>query len=145
MRQKDNLKKYLRRLIESEIKTVLNEAVVEPSEQVIKGVQKELKMKTGINAMLSLDKTGKSELYYTFDLSKEIRTPVLQALFASLSLDVTCRQIPNSIGGYAFEISVNYTHPQRGSNGLDIGTIYFENGKFTSKFRTVARKSETPY
>jgi len=136
---------HLKKLIGTGIKTQLTENVVEPSEQIIKGVQKELKMKTGINAMLSLNKSGKSELYYSYDLSKEIRTPVLQALFDTLSLDIVCRQIPNSIGGYAFQISINYTHPQRGSNGLDIGSIYFENGKFTSKFYTKARKSETPY
>lgn len=133
----------LKNLIEGRRK--LTEAVIEPSEQIIKGVQKELKLKTGINAVLGLDKKSPSALYYTMDLSKEIRTPVLQALFATLSLDITCRQIPNSIGGYAFEVSINYTHPQRGSNGLDIGTVYYTEGKFKSKFKTAARASETPY
>ena len=123
----------------------LTEEVIEPSEQVIKGVQKELKLKTGINAVLGLDKKSPTALYYSSDLSKEIRTPVLQALFATLFLDVTCRQIPNSIGGYAFEVSINYTHPQKGSNGLDIGTIWYMDGKFKSKFNTKARASETPY
>ena len=33
----------------------LNEEVIEPSEQIIKGVQKELKMKTGIVAVLGLN------------------------------------------------------------------------------------------
>jgi len=128
-----------------EKKGKLTEEVIEPSEQVIKGVQKELKMKTGINAVLGLDKKSPTALYYSTDLSKEVRTPVLQALFSTLSLDVSCRQIPNSIGGYAFEVSINYTHPQKGSNGLDIGTIWYMDGKFKSKFNTKARASETPY
>jgi hypothetical protein len=133
----------LKNLIER--KGRLTEEVIEPSEQVIKGVQKELKLKTGIIAVLGLNKKSPSALYYTTDLSKEIRTPILQALFATLSLDVTCRQIPNSIGGYAFDVSINYTHPQKGSNGLDIGTIWYMDGKFKSKFKTEARASETPY
>ena len=126
-------------------KRKLTEAVIEPSEQIIKGVQKELKMKTGIIAALGLDKKSPTALYYTADLSKEIRTPILQALFDTLSLNATCTQIPNSIGGYAFQISIDYTHPQRGSNGLDIGTIWYIDGKFKSKFNTKARASETPY
>ena len=126
-------------------KRKLTEAVIEPSEQIIKGVQKELKMKTGIIAALGLDKKSPTALYYTTDLSKEIRTPILQALFDTLSLNATCSQIPNSIGGYAFQISIDYTHPQRGSNGLDIGTIWYIDGKFKSKFNTKARASETPY
>lgn len=133
----------LKNLIER--KGRLTEEVIEPSEQVIKGVQKELKLKTGINVVLGLDKKSPTALYYASDLSKEIRTPILQALFATLSLDATCRQIPNSIGGYAFDISINYTHPQKGSNGLDIGTIFYMDGKFKSKFNTKARASETPY
>jgi len=128
-----------------ERKRVLREEVIEPTEQLIKGVQKELKMKTGINAMLGLDKKTPAALYYSMDLAKEIRTPVLQALFNTLSLDVVCRQIPNSIGGYSFEVSINYTHPQRGSNGLDIGTIWYVDGKFKSRFNTKARASETAY
>ena len=123
----------------------LTEEVIEPSEQVIKGVQKELKMKTGINVVLGLDVKSKTALYYTSDLSKEIRTPVLQQLFDSMNLTAICRSIPNSVGGYAFEISINYTHPNRGSNGLDLGTIFYENNKFTSKFYSKVRKSETPY
>lgn len=126
-------------------KRKLTEAVIEPSEQIIKGVQKELKMKTGIIAALGLDKKSPTALYYTTDLSKEIRTPILQSLFNTLSLNATCTQIPNSIGGYAFQISIDYTHPQRGSNGLDIGTIWYMDGKFKSKFNTKARASETPY
>lgn len=129
----------------TESKSRLTEEAIEPSEQLIKGVQKELKMKTGINAMLALDVKTKTALFYTFDLSKEIRTPVLQQLFDTMSLTAVCRSIPNSVGGYAFEISINYTHPNRGSNGLELGTIYYENNKFTSKFYSKVRKSETPY
>ncbi len=142
MRQKDNIK--LKSLIEA--KPSLNEAeLVEPSEQVLKGVQKELKLKTGIVAVLGLRKKGNTEIYYTTDLSKEIRTSVLQQLFDSMTLDVTCAPMKNVIGGYAFSISINYKHPNRGSNGLDLGTIFYENNKFKSKFYSEARKVETSY
>ena len=61
MRQKDNIK--LKSLIEA--KPSLNEAeLVEPSEQILKGVQKELKLKTGIVAVLGLRKKGNTEIYY---------------------------------------------------------------------------------
>jgi hypothetical protein len=126
-------KNTLRKLIEAEIKSALNEEIIEPSEQVLKGVQKELKLKTGIIAMLGLEKKSPAALYYTMDLSREIKTPVLQALFSTLTLDVTCRPIPQSIGGYSFDLSINYKHPQGGSNGKNLGTIFFMNGKFTSR------------
>jgi len=144
MRQKNNIK--LKNLIEAKSKVSLNEAdLVEPSEQILKGVQKELKLKTGIVATLGLAKAGKTEFYYTTDLSKEIRTPVLQQLFDSMTLDVTCAPMKNVIGGYAFSVSINYKHPNRGSNGLDLGTIFYENNKFKSRFYSEARKVETPY
>jgi len=129
----------------TESKSRLTEEAIEPSEQIIKGVQKELKMKTGINAMLALDIKTKNAIFYSFDLSKEIRTPVLQQLFDTMTLTAVGRAIPNSVGGYAFEISINYTHPNRGSNGLELGAIFYENNKFTSKFYSKVRKSETPY
>lgn len=112
----------------------LTEALIPPSEQMLKLVQKEIKAKTGIVCTLSLDKNGKTAIIYTFDLSNQIRTPVMNALFETMSLDVQCRQIPNSIGGYSFVVSINYTHPGRGSNGLELGTVFVENGKVTSRF-----------
>ena len=142
MRQKDNIK--LKSLIEA--KPSLNEAeLVEPSEQILKGVQKELKLKTGIVAVLGLRKKGNTEIYYTTDLSKEIRTPVLQQLFDVMTLDVTCAPMKNAVGGYAFSVSINYKHPTRGSNGLDLGTIFYENNKFKSRFYSESRKFESPY
>lgn len=109
----------------------LTEDVVEPSEQILKGAMKALKIKTGINAQLTLVKSKPNALFYTMDLSKELRSPILQAVFATMTLDVTCRNVPNAIGGYAFEISANWTHKNGGSNGKDIGVIFFENGKYT--------------
>lgn len=122
----------LKSLLEAKRKP-LREAVVEPSEQILKGMLKELKMQTGINALVTLDKSTPTALYYMADLSKEIRTPVMRALFKSLTLDISCSQIPNVIGGYAFDISINYSHPQGGSNGKNLGVIYFQNNKFISK------------
>lgn len=122
----------LKSLLETKRKP-LKEAVIEPSEQILKGMLKELKMQTGINALVTLNKSTPTALYYMADLSKEIRTPVMRALFKSLTLDISCTQIPNVIGGYAFDISINYSHPQGGSNGKNLGVIYFQNNKFISK------------
>ena len=128
------MKNTLKKLIESEVKAALNEAmVIEPSEQVIKAMMKVLKLKTGIIATVTLDQTKPNVITYTADLSKEIRTPIMQSLFSTLTLDISCRAIPQSIGGYAFDISINYTHPQGGSNGKNLGTIFLQNGKFTSR------------
>jgi hypothetical protein len=121
--------------MESEIKKSLNEVeIIEPSEQIIKAMMKVLKLKTGIIATVTVDQTKANVITYTADLSKEIRTPVMQALFSTLTLDISCRTVPQSIGGYSFDISVNYTHPQGGSNGKNLGTIFLQNGKFTSRF-----------
>jgi hypothetical protein len=123
----------------------ITEEVVPPSEQLIKMVQKEIKAKTGITCILSLDKSSRTALFYSFDLTSQIRTPVMNALFETMALDVTCQEIPNSIGGYVFKVDIDYTHPGRGSNGIELGTIWIENGKVTSRFRGKVRKSETPY
>ena len=128
------MKSALKKLIESEVKAALNESiVVEPSEQIIKAMMKVLKLKTGIIATVTLDQTKPNVITYTADLSKEIRTPILQSLFNTLTLDISCRSIPQSIWGYAFDISINYTHPQGGYNGKNLGTIFLQNGKFTSR------------
>ena len=134
----------LKSLIEGRKK--LHEDVVAPSEQAIKLVQKEIKAKTGIVCTLSLDKSTRTALYYSFDLSSQIRTPVMNALFESMSLVVLCQEIPNSIGGYTFHVKINYTHPGYGFDVIDLGTVLIENGKVTSKFRGgKVRKSATPY
>jgi len=134
MKQKLSLKK----LIESELQSILNESIVEPSEQVLKAVQAELKARTGINIALSKAAQRKSSpniISYTADLAREIRTPVMNSLFQTLVLNASCREIPNSIGGYSFEISIDYTHPQGGSNGITLGNIFYTNGRVTSRFR----------
>lgn len=112
-------------------KSTLNENVVEPSEQIIKGAMKALKIKTGINAQLTLIKTKPDVLYYTMDVTKDLRSPLMLAIFEAMTLDVACRNVPNSIGGYAFAISANWKHKGGGSNGKDIGVVFFDNGKYT--------------
>ena len=124
-----------KQLMESEVKKSLSEVeIIEPSEQIIKAMMKVLKLKTGIIATVTVDQAKSNVITYTADLSKEIRTPVMQSLFSTLTLDISCRTVPQSIGGYSFDISVNYTHPQGGSNGKNLGTIFLQNGKFTSRF-----------
>jgi len=128
----------LKKIIESEIQAALNEAITEPSEQILKMIQNELKAQTGINAPLTKARQRKSRpdtIYYVSDLVREIRTPVMNSLFRTLELNVMCEEIPNRIGGYAFAISIDYTHPQGGSNGIDLGTIFYVNGKISSRFR----------
>ena len=128
----------LQKIIREEVKSVLEftqpvSNTEAPSEAVIKGVQKELKLKTGIISMLGLTKTTRNGFYYTYDLSKEIRTPVLNSLFSSMTLDITA--VPSAqIGGYTFSVSINYTHPDGGSNGKNIGTIFYINNVFKSRF-----------
>ena len=113
------------------LKRKLNEDVVEPSEQILKGAMKALKIKTGINAQLTLVKSKPNILYYTMDVTKDLRSPLMQAIFETMTLDVTCRDTPNSVGGYAFEISANWKHKGGCANGKDIGVVFFENGKYT--------------
>ena len=113
------------------LKRKLNEDISEPSEQILKGAMKALKIKTGINAQLTLVKSKPEVLYYTMDVTKDLRSPLMLAIFENMTLDVTCRNVPNSIGGYAFEISANWKHKGGGSNGKDIGVVFFENGKYT--------------
>ena len=128
----------LKKIIESEIQAALTEAIVEPSEQILKMVQTELKAQTGINVILTKARQRKSTpntIYYTSDLAKEIRTPVMNSLFQTLELNVICEEIPNRIGGYAFSVSIDYTHPQGGSNGINLGTIFYINGKVSSRIR----------
>jgi hypothetical protein len=128
--------KELRNLIAKEVKKALKEdvnSIAEPSEQILKGFQKVLKLKTGINAQITLDKIKGNAIYYEADLSKEIKTPVMQAIFNSLTLRVSCTEIPNVIGGYAFNFYIEWTHPQGGSNGKQIGAIFYQNNKFTPR------------
>lgn len=113
------------------LKRKLNEDISEPSDQILKGAMKALKIKTGINAQLTLIKSKPEVLYYTMDVTKDLRSPLMLAIFENMTLDVTCRNVPNSIGGYAFEISANWKHKGGGSNGKDIGVVFFENGKYT--------------
>jgi translation elongation factor EF-G len=126
----------LRKLIESEIQSVLNEEIVEPSEQVLKQATAYFKDKTGINVSIPMLR-GKSkrynEIYYESDLEKEIRTSTMKALFSSLVLSIVVEELPNAIGGYQFDYSLTYSHPNGKSDKLHLGTIYYRNNIFSSK------------
>ena len=124
----------LRKLIENEIQSILAEEIVEPSEQLLKAVTAAFKSKTGINVGLPILVTKSKrydEIYYEIDLEKEIKTPIMISLFRSLKLSITVSAIANSIGGYAFSYQYQYTHPKGGSNGLDLGTIYYKDNNFS--------------
>jgi len=126
----------LRKLIESEIQAALNEEIVEPSDQVLKQATAYFKDKTGINVSIPMLR-GKSrrynEIYYETDLEKEIRTPAMKALFSSLVLSVTVEELRNAIGGYQFDYSLTYSHPNGKSDKLHLGIIYYRNNIFSSK------------
>lgn len=126
----------LRKLIEAEIQAALNEEIVEPSDQVLKQATAYFKDKTGINVSIPMLR-GKSkrynEIYYESDLEKEIRTPTMKALFSSLVLSITVEELPNAIGGYQFDYSLTYSHPNGKADKLHLGTIYYRNNIFSSK------------
>lgn len=127
----------LRKLIEAEIKSILSEEIVEPSEQILKGAMAYFKQQTGINApMPSLESRGRRSdaLYYSTSLDKEIRTPVMKNLFSELNLSISVYPLKDHIGGYSFMYSFSYKHPKGGSNGLEIGTVFFIDGKYKGRF-----------
>lgn len=130
-------KTKLRKLIEAEIKSILKEEVVEPSEQVLKGAMAFFKQQTGINAPLpTLESRGRRSdaLYYVTSLDKELKTPVLKNLFKELDLSISVYPLKDHIGGYSFNFNFSYTHPRGGSNGLEIGTVFYMDGKFKGRF-----------
>lgn len=130
-------KTKLRKLIEAEIKSILKEEVVEPSEQVLKGAMAFFKQQTGINAPLpTLESRGRRSdaLYYVTSLDKELKTPVLKNLFKELDLSISVYPLRDHIGGYSFNFNFSYTHPRGGSNGLEIGTVFYMDGKFKGRF-----------
>ena len=113
---------------------ITEDVIVEPSEQVLKLVYKELKLKTGIVALPSKVKATDRYISYTTDMSKEIRSSLLHTVFSTMTLDCGTESIPQTIGGYSFAFSVNWTHPRGGSNGQDIGVVFFKDGKISSRF-----------
>lgn len=133
MRQSENI---LRNLIEAEIQSILHAQIEEPSEQILKKTTAYFRDKTGINTsvpMLRSRSKTRSELYYEADLEKEIRTPVMNSLFSSLVLSVTVKELRNSIGGYIFDYSFVYKHPNGVSGKLHLGIIYYRNNIFSAK------------
>ena len=126
----------LRKLIENEIQAALNGDITEPSEQILKQATAYFKDKTGINIrvpMLVGKSKRRNEIYYEADLEKEIRTPVMKSLFSSLVLSVVVEELHNSIGGYQFDYSFSYKHPNGKLDKLHLGTIYYRNNVFSSK------------
>ena len=127
----------LRKLIEAEVKSILKEEVIEPSEQVMKGAMAFFKQQTGIIAGVpTLESRGRRSdvLYYSTSLDKEIKTPVMKNLFKELTLNISVYPLKDHIGGYSFMYSFNYSHPKGGSNGLEIGTVFYMDGKFKGRF-----------
>ena len=129
------MKAELKKLIESEVRKALNEAVVEPSEQVLKGAVDVFRQRTGINpATPTLSKKGNTVVVYAASLEKEIRTNIMKAMFNSLSLEVVATPLPNIIGGYSFLFRFKFVRPFGRQETLESGTVLFKNNKFTAQF-----------
>jgi hypothetical protein len=128
-------KTALKKLIESEIRKVLTEAVAEPSEQVLKGAVDIFRQQTGINvATPTLISKDSRSVTYSVSLDKEIRTNIMKALFNSLSLEVIAIPLINSIGGFEFSFFLNFAHPNSKKESINIGAVYFKNNKYITKF-----------
>lgn len=129
------MKAELKKLIESEVRKALNEAVVEPSEQVLKGAVDVFRQQTGINpATPSLLKKGNNVVVYSTSLEKEIRTNIMKAMFNSLNLEVVASPLPNIIGGYSFLFRFKFVRPFGKQETLESGTVLFKNNKFSAQF-----------
>lgn len=127
----------LRTLIREEARKILSEEMTEPSEQILKGAMAYFKQQTGITTgMPALEFKSKryETINYSISLDKEVRTPVMKALFSELTLDISVAGLRDEIGGYSFSFSINYKHPDGGRNGKSVGTVFYSNGKYTGRF-----------
>jgi ATP-dependent phosphoenolpyruvate carboxykinase len=134
----------LKSLINTEVRRVINVtpnlneiAVVSnfsiPSDQVMKSVSNELKSKTGVIANFTAGRVVSDTAYYTADMSKDIKTPVLNLLFNSITLSMECTALKNTIFGYLF-ILYGIIVSKSGTSTVKLGTIrYNNNGTITSK------------
>lgn len=125
--------KSLRKLIQTEIRSALNEEFIEPSEQIFNEAMKTFKANTGIITPKPTF-VAKSKRYdqaqYAVDLVKELRTPLLKALYTSMELSVSVEPIRSHIGGYSFVYSLNWRHPNGGTNGYTLGTVFYYDGTY---------------
>jgi hypothetical protein len=128
-------KTTLTKLIESEVRKVLTEAITEPSEQILKGAVDIFRQQTGINvATPTLISKDSRSVSYSVSLDKEIRTNIMKALFNSLSLEVIAVPLQNSIGGFRFNFFLNYKHPGERESSMSIGRVDFKNNKYVTRF-----------
>jgi hypothetical protein len=115
----------------------LKESIVEPSEQLLKGVMALFKQTTGLNpAFPSIKSRNKryDTITYSSSLNKEIRTSLTKLLFSNIDLNVEVEEVPNSIGGYEFKFSLKYQHPDGSPEVYYVGSIEFKNNKLIPKF-----------
>ena len=129
------MKTELRKLIESEVRKALTEAITEPSEQLLKWAVDVFRQQTGINpATPSVTKKGNNFVIYSTSLEKEIRTNIMKAMFNTLSLEVVATPLQNIIGGYSFLFRFKFMHPFGKQETLESGTVLFKNNKFSAQF-----------
>lgn len=132
-------KLLLKKIIESNNKTVLKEDLIEPSEQILDGAVKFFKQQTGIQISARGIVPVKSKQYntltYEISLDGEIRSALMQNIFQTLKMEIVVEAVANQIGGYMFLFSVSYIHPKgMGQNKLDLGTVYYINNTFKGRF-----------
>jgi hypothetical protein len=122
----------LRKLIRTAIYETLNEeAFPEPSEDLLKQAMAVFKTNTGINVPMPTLKV-KDKRYelviYEIDMAKQLNTPLLKALYSSMTLKVEASSISSKIGGFAFKFTLQWRHPSGGSNGYTLGNaLYYDN------------------
>ena len=124
----------LRKMVREEASKIMKEAN-EPDAQIISSLMADFKRETGIVApepkFYKAYRDGKS-FAYTSSLSKEIKSPIFENLLKELNLEVSVKTYEDTPGKYYAVFSYEYTHPNGGSNGYTIGTMWYENGKFHS-------------
>jgi hypothetical protein len=121
----------LKKLIESEVRRALKEAITEPSEQIIKGAMEMFRQQTGINVATPVITTrDANSIVYTTSLDREVRSNIMKSLFKSLSLRVSVFPMPEQIGAYSFVFEYVFKHPGKKLDTIDIGTISYQNNKF---------------
>jgi hypothetical protein len=126
-------KTEIQRMIKEELAETIIDNFSVPSDQVLKDITREIKAKTGI--IIPVFTSSPATTYnhatvvYTSDMSKDIKTSFLSAMFNSLELIIECYNIRSIIGGYEFRIYGKYYTNDKPKLPVkvNIGTIIYKN------------------
>lgn len=132
-------KLLLKKILETNTKSMLTEDLIEPSEQILDGAVKFFKQRTGIQisarGIVPIKSKRYNTLTYEISLDGEIRSALMQNIFQTLKMEIVVEAVANQIGGYVFLFSLSYIHPKgAGQNKLDLGAVYYINNTYKGKF-----------